>query len=73
MISKYKMYSMSNEQLFLISLEKNSKGNATKQARYAQEVIWERKCDREFLIDISCQYDNYDEVYQNLIDGVIYF
>lgn len=37
------MYEMSNEELRKIAMEKNVKGNATKNARKAQEILWERR------------------------------
>lgn len=37
------MYEMSNEELREIGMEKNFKGNATKKARKAQEILWERR------------------------------
>lgn len=34
---------MSNEELNIIAQMKNSKGVASKEARVAQEIIWERR------------------------------
>ena len=74
MYSKSEMRKLSNEELNLIAQYKNSKGVATKEAKNAQELIWERRFYvREHIVDsYTGAVDVYDEDFQEYLD-IVYF
>lgn len=72
MYTKSEMQMMSNEELNIIAQKKNKRGIAVPEAKYAQELIWERRfysCNR-FEDDYEGWIDPYDEGYQEYLDYV---
>lgn len=72
MYTKSEMRRMSNEELNAIAQEKNAKGIATEQAKYAQELIWERRFpETEYIVDdYTGSVDIHDEGFQEYLDVV---
>ena len=70
MCVRKQMNEMSNEELNKIACCKDKKGNATKEARRAQELIWERRFYTREAIrdDYTGLFDIYDECYQEYLD-----
>lgn len=66
------MRKMTSEELKVIAREKNKRNLATSEAKYAQELIWERKIQiRERIVD-DCEglIDMYDEKFHEFLDYV---
>ena len=72
MYQKSKMSELTNEALNVLAQEKNRKGNATSKARYAQELLWERRIQvRENIVDdYEDTIDVYDEAIQDYLDFI---
>lgn len=70
MYTKSEMRRMSNEELNAIAQEKNAKGIATEEAKYAQELIWERRFPGTERIedDYTGLADINDEDFQEYLD-----
>ena len=67
-----KMNELSNEALNVLAQEKNRQGIATSKARYAQELLWERRIQvRENIVDdYEGTIDIYDETIQDYLDFI---
>lgn len=72
MYTRSEMREMTNEELNLIALKKNTRKLATPEAKYAQELIWERKIQvRKKLEDeYEGEVDLYSEDFQSYLDFV---
>ena len=52
MYTRSEMREMTNEELIVIAMEKNKRNRPTLEAKYAQELIWERRIHvRETFVD----------------------
>ena len=70
MYTRSEMREMTNEELNLIALKKNTRKLATPEAKYAQELIWERKIHvKEIFVDeYEGEVDLYNEDFQDYLD-----
>lgn len=59
-----------NTQINVIAQKKNKRGIATSEAKYAQELIWEKRfySETRFVDDYEGWIDPYDEDFQEYLD-----
>ena len=72
MYTRSEMREMTNDELNVIAIEKNKRNRPIPEAKYAQELIWERRIHvRETIVD-ECEgwIDPYDEDYQSYLDSI---
>lgn len=72
MYTRSEMREMTNEELNIIAMDKNKRGRFTPEAKYAQELIWERRIStRNNIFDeYEGWADPYDEKFQCYLDAV---
>lgn len=70
MYTRNEMREMTNEELNVIALKKNTRNLPTPEAKYAQELIWKRKIHvREIFVDeYEGEVDLYNEDFQDYLD-----
>ena len=72
MYTKSEMREMTNEELNVIGCEKNKRNLPTPEAKYAQELIWERRIEvrESFVDDYEGWVEVYNEEFQEFLDYV---